>query len=167
MNLYKANSSNLRNFTLEKDDKTIGELIYKSWYSFKAEIALNNNQIYYFKPLGYFDPSIELFKEQTKIMSFKLGWKGVIIRVFNNGTETKFLLKKKMWDFGYDFILYNEEDEEMANYRSKFDWKKMHFDYKIEVIKDITAIDKNLFLLTSLHAVNYYIYMMNARMSAV
>jgi len=37
MGQYKANSTNSQNFSLKFENQTIGELIYKKWYSFNAK----------------------------------------------------------------------------------------------------------------------------------
>ena len=42
MGQYKANATNSHNFTLRFDYQKVGELVYKKWYSFSAEIQLTD-----------------------------------------------------------------------------------------------------------------------------
>ena len=60
MRQYKAKSTNSQNFRLTFENKTIGELIYKKWYSFNAEILLSDGAKYQLEPKGFWDSEIEL-----------------------------------------------------------------------------------------------------------
>ena len=46
MGQYKANATNSKNFSLTFENQIIGELIYKEWYSFNAEILISNGAIW-------------------------------------------------------------------------------------------------------------------------
>lgn len=65
MGQYRANSTNSQNFSLTLDNKKNGELVYKKWYSFSAEILMNDGTKYQFEPKGFWDSKIEL-KDDTK-----------------------------------------------------------------------------------------------------
>ena len=55
MGEYRANSANTKNFSLISDNKEVGELLYKKWYSFEAEIVLTNGQQYQLESKGFWD----------------------------------------------------------------------------------------------------------------
>jgi hypothetical protein len=82
MRQYKAKSTNSQNFRLTFENKTIGELIYKKWYSFNAEILLSDGAKYQLEPKGFWDSEIELKDETKTLLEFKMGWKGIIIKTF-------------------------------------------------------------------------------------
>ncbi|HEY8366738.1 MAG TPA: hypothetical protein VIL57_06280 [Bacteroidia bacterium] len=157
MNIYHAYSNNSRNIKLSLNDKELGELQYLNWFSFKAKIILNNKDSYDLIPKGFFDASIELKKDEEVLISFKMVWKGIAIKVYKGGQEHKFLLKHNTWELGYNYTLLNEENTQIAIIKSKFEWKKFNFNYKIELIENLPSnVDPALFNLTLLHAINYY-----------
>lgn len=163
MNIYHAFSTDSRNFCLTVNDIQVGELIYKNWFSFKAQIILNNRDTYELIPKGFFDASIELRKGDEVLMSFKMVWKGVAIKVFHKGQEYKYLLKNNTWELGYNYTLLNEENKPIASIKSKYEWKKLKFDYNLEQLENLPEnINSNLFHLTLVHAVNYYTQMIIA-----
>lgn len=157
MNTYQAYSNNSRNFTLLLNDKELGELQYLNWFSFKAKIILANQDTYELIPKGFFDASIELKKDEEVVMTFKMVWKGISIKVFKGGQEYKYLLKHNTWELGYNYTLLNEDNTQIAHIKSKFEWKKFKYNYKIEQQENLpSSIDAALFNLTLLHAINYY-----------
>lgn len=40
---YKVNSINPRNFSLILDNEKVGDLVYKKWYSFDAELPMDGD----------------------------------------------------------------------------------------------------------------------------
>ena len=52
MGHYKANATNSHNFSLTFDNQKVGELVYKKWYSFSAEIQLTDGLNYQLEPTG-------------------------------------------------------------------------------------------------------------------
>lgn len=156
MGQYKANSTNSKNFSLLSDDKVIGELIYKKWYSFNAEIQLSNGATYQLEPKGFWDSTIELKDDAKVLLEFKMGWKGIIIKPLFDNKDDSFLLKLNGL-LSSKFVLIDRDKTELLVAATDFKWKKLNYDYNIETTKSFDRFDnKELLLLTILHCINYY-----------
>lgn len=159
MGLYNANSTNSKNFKLTLNGQNIGELTYEKWYAFSAEIQLANGKKYKLEPKGFWDSKIELLDGNDKLLEFKMGWKGIIIKTsFNNEEEDYMLTLKGL--FSNKYVLFNVDKEELLVAESSFKWGKLNFDYHIETTSKFDSLDNNaLLLLTIVHCINYFITM--------
>ena len=157
MGQYKANATNSHNFTLRFDYQKVGELVYKKWYSFSAEIQMTDGTKYQLEPTGFWDSKIELKDDTQTLLEFKMGWKGIIIKTLFNDSEEVFLLKLKGL-LSNKFVLLDTNDEELMAAETSFKWSKLNFDYNIETAQVFDKFEnKELLLLTILHCINYYI----------
>jgi hypothetical protein len=159
---YKANSTNLRNFSLTLDNQPVGELIYKKWYSFTAEILMPNGAKYDLEPKGFWESKIELKDGTNTLLEFKMGWRGIVIKTFFNNKEASFLLKASGL-LSRKFVLLNRDKEELLAAETDFKWSKLNYDYNIETTEEFERFDqKELLLLTILHCINYYMTLVAA-----
>ena len=157
MGHYKANATNSHNFSLTFDNQKIGELVYKKWYSFSAEIQMTDGTKYQLEPTGFWDSKIELKDDTQTLLEFKMGWKGIIIKTLFNDSKEVFLLKLKGL-LSNKFVLLDTNDEELMAAETSFKWSKLNFDYNIETTQVFDKFEnKELLLLTILHCINYYI----------
>ncbi|MCW5915930.1 MAG: hypothetical protein KIS82_01145 [Ferruginibacter sp.] len=157
MGLYKANSTDLRNFCLTFNNVNVGELIYKKWYSFDANIFTTEGKKYQLEPKGFWDSTIELKEGDETLLEFKMSWKGIVIKTHFGNEEKYFLLKIKGL-FSNKFILLDTNNEELMVAETEFKWSKFNFDYNIETTQNFDNLDqKEIFLLTILHCINYYV----------
>lgn len=156
MGQYKANSTNSQNFSLTSNNQPLGELIYKKWYSFNAEILLSNGKKYQLEPQGFWNSKIELKDETKTLLEFKMGWNGIIIDIFFDNKEHTYLLKLNSL-LSSKFILIDTEKNELMVAETDFKWNKLNYDYNIETAPRFEDFDKKeLILLTILHCINYY-----------
>lgn len=162
MGHYKASSSNSRNFKLTQNEKNIGELVYDKWYSFNAEIWMEDGSKFQLEPTGFWDSKIELKADTETLLSFSMGWKGIIIKTFFNTNEATYLLALKGL-LSSTFILFDKDNEALMAAKSDFKWSKLNFDYDIETKPTFDDLaNKELLLLTVLHCINYYMTMSGA-----
>lgn len=156
MGQYNANSTNSQNFSLTSYNEIKGELIYKKWYSFSAEILLANGTKYQLEPKGFWDSKIELKDDIKTLLEFKMGWKGIIIKTFFDNKEDVFLVKLNSI-LGNKFVLLDTQETELLTAETDFKWNKFNYDYNIETTRNFDNFDKKeLLLLTILHCINYY-----------
>ncbi|MCB9032955.1 MAG: hypothetical protein H6553_03880 [Chitinophagales bacterium] len=156
MGQYNANSTNSKNFSLISDNEKIGELIYKKWYSFDAEILMTDGKKYQLEPKGFWDSKIELKEQNETLLEFKMGWKGILITTYFDKKEKHYLLKLKGL-LSSKYILLNNDNEELMVVETKFKWTKLNFDYNIETTQNFDHLDnEKLLVLTVLHCINYY-----------
>ncbi len=157
MKQFKAISTDSKNFNLTIDNIHLGSLNYLKWYSFQASILLANNSEYKLEPKGFWDSKIELLQNGVSLADYKLSWSGIIINTKLDGIENSYLLKKKGL-FSSQFVLVNSEEKEILSVESDFKWTQLHLDYLITVSDDFGHYShKELFLLTILHCINYYL----------
>lgn len=156
MGHYIANSTNSQNFNLILNNQKLGELIYKKWYTFNAEILMFNNTKYSLESNGFWNSTIELKDETKTLLEFKMGWKGIEIKTFFNQKEHTFLLQLKGL-LSSKFVLIDTESRELMVAETDFKWNKLNYDYNIETSQDFDHFEnKEVLLLTILHCINYY-----------
>lgn len=156
MKQYKANSTNSQNFNLTSENQSLGELIYKKWYSFSAEILMSDGTKYQLEPTGFWDSKIELKKDTKTVLEFKMSWKGIVIRTFFDNDEATYLLTLNGL-LSSKFVLIDTDKRELMAAETDFKWNKFNYDYTIETSSEFDKLDnKELLLLTILHCINYY-----------
>ena len=156
MGQYSVHSGSSKKFTLIVDNKQVGELLYKKWHSFDADILLNNGQKYQLESKGFWDSKIELKQGNEVLLDYKMGWKGIIVKHYFGRKEKRFLLKQK--GFPADkFVLLDEDKEQYVIVESEFKRRKFNYDYRIETTRRFDSFDnQDLLLLTLLHSIKYY-----------
>jgi hypothetical protein len=162
MNSYKVIFQGSRKFKLFQNEQSIGELTYTKWYNSNANIRLSNNAEYSITSKGFFGTTLEVYQNNTLLISYKMGWKGVNITSKIGGEEKKYLLKLK-GILSSTFVLLDADQNELIHTKSKFKWNKMHSDYELictELFENIQH--KELMLLVTYHALKYQLAAMAA-----
>jgi hypothetical protein len=140
-----------KTFRLTDNDQLLGELAYKSLFSYKAEITLPNSEHYDIKSVGFFGTSIGVTKNETEIANLKMNWKGQIVMTFQDEQEFVFKAKGVLHN---KYVIENKEEEELIRLDPKFNWGKFNYNYEISYDK---KPQDNLFILLGVYAANYYI----------
>ena len=161
MGQYIANSVNSQNFSLIYKNQKAGELIYKKWYSFDAEIILADGSIHQLEPKGFWNSTIELKNKFKTLLVFEMGWNGIIIKTFFKNEEG-YLLKLNGL-LGSKFVLIDTNKNELLVAKTDFKWNKFNYDYTFETSKDFDKLEnKTLIILTIIHCINYYLSTISA-----
>jgi len=164
MGYYKVSSTASKRFILTQDEKTIGMLKYATWYSFKAEIVLSDDEIYNLEPAGFWDSRMEIRKNGKTMLDFEMGWRGIAFRNYNAGQEEKYLLKLKGF-LNSKYVLVDINEKELLVVNADLKWTKLDYDFVIETSSDFDKLEnKELLLLTAVHSINYSIALTNASM---
>lgn len=162
MGYYKAKSVNSTTFTLTQSEISLGELIYSKWYSFTADILLADHSKYELMPKDFWDSTIELKKNEEILLHFKMGWKGILINTKFDYIERSYLLKLKGF-LNNKYVLLDTNENELLAVESEFKWVNLRFDYTIATSEEFDNYhNKELFLLTIIHCINYHITMIAA-----
>jgi hypothetical protein len=140
-----------KTFRLTENDQFLGELAYKSLFSYKAEITLTGANHYDIRSVGFFGTSIAVTKNETEIANLKMNWKGQIVMTFQD--EQEFVFKPK-GVFNNKYVIENKEEEELIRFDPTFNWGKFNYNYEISYYKKPQDI---LFVLIGVYAANYYI----------
>lgn len=162
MALYKANSTNSRNFKVTLENQEIGELLIKKWYSFDADLIMSDGKNYQLITKGFWDSKVELIDGTQTLLDFKMGWKGIVIKTYFDNQERQYLLKLQGF-INSKFILIDESDQELSVASTDFKWLTLNFDYDIETSASFDQLrNRDLLLMTMLHCMNYYISYLSA-----
>ena len=151
----EARSTDKKTVQLTENGQLLGELIYESLFSAKAEIKLTNAELYEIKPVGFFGTSIAVIKSGAEIANLKMNWKGQIVFAFQNGEEFVFKAKGV---FSSNYIIENKEAEKLIALDPKFNWSQFTYNYDIQYDKKPQDI---LFVLLGVYAANYFIASMS------
>ena len=155
----KATSTDKKTFQLTSNGQPLGELIYENLFFFKAEIKLQNSEHYEIEPVGLFNTSINVTRNDVAIASLVMNWRGQIVFTFQDGQE--FVLKLNGL-FNDSYITENREGENLIQLEPKFNWRE--FNYNYEISYGVTY-EKNpqdiLLLLLGVYAANYFIACMS------
>ena len=163
MGNYIANSSNSINFIVTENNLKLGELNYRKWYTFDAEIVLDQNLKYQLVATKRVDEQkIELIQNDLKFAEFKMGRNGIIIKTFFENIENCYVMKHK-GKLNSKFILTNIENHELIVAIPNFKWKTLNYNYNIETAEEFDNLPQSkLLLFTVLHCLNYYMIVMLA-----
>ena len=140
-----------KTFRLTDNEHLLGELAYKSLFSYTAEIILTDSDHYDIKSVGFFGTSIAVTKNETEMGNLKMNWKGQIVMTFQD--EQEFVFKAK-GVFHNKYVIENKEEEELIRFDPTFNWGKFNYNYEISYDKKPQDI---LFVLIGVYAANYYI----------
>lgn len=156
----KAQSTDKKTFVLTDDGQSLGELIYENMFFLNAEIKLENNEVFKIKPVGLFQTSITVTKNEKEIANLKMNWRGQIVIAFTDGQEFVFAPKGM---FHNKYTIENKDGEIIIQFEPKFNWSIFHYNY--EIAYDQKPQDA-LFILLGLYASNYFIASMSGIISA-
>ena len=150
MKNYSAKSEGFKKFELfDAENLLIGSLRYEKWYSYNVE--LNSSEgISHIKLEGFWGSKMVQTNESGEIIrKFKLTWTGI---AFEDISGRKYFLKmKSSWKFQY--LLVDEQENELLAATQDFKWKLYHADISYEVADHFNC-SANL-LLAVTHCINY------------
>ncbi len=157
---YHAIAEKYTEFVLTQNGKQIGQLNYKSWFKFSAEIQILNTR-YLVEPKGFWGNNVEVLHGNKVILEFTMNWDGSIVM------KSHFNDMEKNYTFGHKgffrelFSLTDEKGNELLIMKPRIQWRSLNYEYQINTSEILESFEeKNLLLLISLHCANYYMSMM-------
>lgn len=158
---YLAKSNSSLSFEIIKDNQLTGKLIYKSWFTFNAEIETADHQHYQIEPKGFWGTTIELKDNETVLLKFRMNWNGeIIVQTYFDGEKESFVCKHR-GVFKDSFVLTDKMGTELLVMKPQFKWNLLNYEYQITTSNDFEKYsNKDILLLTSIHCANYYMSMM-------
>ena len=145
-----------KTFELTDSSKKLGHIIYDSLFSSKAN-AIVGNDTYKITPIGIFNTTISVTKNDKEVASLKKkNWKGHIIISFQKGQE--FILKAT-GTFLTKYVLEDQDQQKVMLLNPDFNWAKFSFNYSISYAKKPQDI---LLVLLATYAANYCIAAMSS-----
>lgn len=157
---YQAIAEKYTNFKVSKDGKSVGQLNYKSWFKFNAEIEISNSK-YQVEPKGFWGTTVEVLDGKKVLLKFTMNWDGnIVMNTYFNDIEKKYTLSHKGF-FRESFVLSDVKGTELLMMKPHIQWRSLNYEYQINTSEILeTFEEKNILLLISLHCANYYMSMM-------
>ena len=158
MTEYKAQSEGLLSFDVTRNDKFIGRLSYKNWYSFKASIELADNSTYQVEEKGFWGTTIELKQNEKLLLNFKMNWNGdIIVQTYFDRAEADYVFKHKGF-LKESYVLLDRKGTELLVMKPDLNWRKLNYNYQLTTTNEFDEFSSNKILLfTVLHCANYYV----------
>lgn len=159
MKKYIIKSEKGRVSRLFHEERELGLLRYKNWYSMCADLELSYKKLS-MKSIGFWKTKMSILENDTELMSFSMDWKGGILI---NWRDKSYRLKSA-GVFSREFILTEAgSNEPLLTLKYKSKWRTMTHDFDIESSEAFEALPaKDTFLLVSVSAANYYLFIIAA-----
>lgn len=131
-------TSGTGNFEIKNEnDERVLELIYSNWFASNAKTSYKSNNIE-IKPKNFWASKFDILKNELDIGDLTFNWKGdVVIQLTNSEqTENNYLLRAKgFWKMAFELLDGNEV--KILSLRPNFNWKKVGYDYEIELANNV------------------------------
>jgi len=125
------------NFKIINNNHELLELKYKNWFSSKAKTKLNNTEIE-IKPKNLWNTSFDIYHNGIDVGDITFNWKTNAIITIN---DDKYLFKAiGLWNLKFELV--NENEDRIFLIKPNYKWKKMKYDYEIEIISDTYKLYK-------------------------
>lgn len=162
MAAYHVVANGTRDFQLLDDNtEALGTLHYSEWFSFKAVITLADGSTFQVAPRGAWGTTIEVRKQDTVLLNFKMHWSGDII-IKSKFNQKAFVFKQQSL-LKNRYVLQDEDKDkqELLTIQPDFQWSKLNHNYTLSATSEFEALEHSaLLLLTIIHCANYYMTMM-------
>jgi len=129
---YTAIKQNNRHIKVTNERREhIGSLDLESKLPGKAQITVNDNDVYSVAPSRYWDAATSITKNGLAYAEVKFNnWRQSVVLSFQNG-KSFFFKRKNLWDSNYSIL--DEAQHEIAQIKAKFKWRTLSFSYEIDV----------------------------------
>jgi hypothetical protein len=152
MKTYLADSIDRRTIVLREGEREAGTLEYKGWFSQKAAISIGQAVSYDVIRHGFFMQSITIGKGIDVYMAVRLAkWHPMQFTITRQGIEYRMRLKRKKL-FGLDYVLVDDNSEELMLIKPDFQWRKLRYNYEVDVHDTASRYaDEPIFILAVLY----------------
>lgn len=128
------------NYTLVEESRDVAQLKYKNWLSSTAIVSIDDRVIE-IKPKNIWHSKNIISIDGTKVGTIRTNWKGhIIIERQHEDTTKRWTLKNKGF-MKYVFKLYDEQNDVVLTLESAMNWKKLSYQYRIELLDTGYDID--------------------------
>ncbi|GAB3750517.1 hypothetical protein [Spirosoma pomorum] len=158
MTTYQVTASSSKTFLLTRNEQTVGNLTYETWFSSKATIDLEDSLPITIQPKGIWETSLEVKQAETILFDLELKWNGQLVldRRGADSVEAFTFKQKSLTDF--TFVLLSPDAEELLSIKPSIKWNRVTTDYQLFASDSLEHLpDKDVLLLLAVHCANYYL----------
>jgi hypothetical protein len=135
---------------LDEDGKETGRLIKEGVFPCNLHIETQDGLLKFIKD-GFFSP-VKLNRKGRDIGEVKSSWDGIRFKVdWGSRIHLYKLSQKSIWKSTFKFT--NENKEELMSIMPQFKWRKMNYDYRIEVNSKQSKTTDPLIVLLAVYGV--------------
>jgi hypothetical protein len=140
---YTSLSRNGRHLDLMNEEQiTIGTMDFGYFQYHTADIAVVDHNTYRIAPVSFWNLSMEIVKNGVPFGLISYNW-GVLDIKLENG-RTLYFRRKSFWNNNY--IVHDEQGNEVALLDTGFRWKDLSYFYAIDVYPNALDKETNLLL---------------------
>ena len=144
--VYQKGSYSLQ----DEGGKETGRLIKEGVFTCKTHIETEDGQLNFVKD-GFFSP-VKINRNGREVGEVKSGWDGIRFKLdWGSRIHQYKLCHKSIWKS--TFKLTNEYKEELISIRPQFRWRKMNYDYRIEITARQSPVPSPLMILLGVYGV--------------
>ena len=136
-------------YELLENNQVKGTLTYKSIFTYSANIQTSTNDNHAIKRIFSWFAKFKITQDDIEKIKLKMNWRGHFSIIMENGIEYKVISKGilKIRTF-----LKNQENNELIEIKSKYNWKRWRYKYEFENSETPQA---ELLSLIAVYALNY------------
>ena len=125
---YTAQRQNNHHFDITNERKElIGSMEYKGWLPGKAQIKTTENDVYELAPSTRRNAAAGITKNGVAYAELKYNLRRSMVLTMQNGKSFFFVKKED------NYTIVDEAQNEIGVVKSKFMWRKMRYNYEIDV----------------------------------
>ncbi len=128
---YTATGEDSRHFEITNEQGEVtGRLEYDAFLPSKAQITIGDKVVYDLVPGNFMNAEIDITMNGMPFAEIKPDFNGGLDLVFNNGRS--FYFTRQGLGTG-NYVITDEDQQEVASMQSEFSWRTMSFDHTIYV----------------------------------
>jgi hypothetical protein len=137
---YSAKGQMNRNLTVYNERKeVVGQVVYTSIFSRKAQIYTSDNAVYDVRPTGFWLNKVEISRDGVPIVLLKYSLGAGMTIWFENGMSFT-MRRKSIWR--YDLIVMDNDGYEVASIYVRYVWRTLNYEYEIDI--QLKTPDQNI-----------------------
>jgi hypothetical protein len=136
-------------YELLENEELKGTLTYKSIFTYSADIRTSTDENHAIKRVFSWFAKFKITQEDIEKIKLKMNFRGRFSIIMENGVEYKIITKGI---FKIRTFLKNQENNELIEIKSKYNWKRWRYEYEFENSETPQA---ELLSLIAVYALNY------------
>lgn len=136
-------------YELLENNEVKGTLTYKSIFTYSADIQTSTNEKHAIKRIFSWFAKFKITQDDVEKIKLKMNFRGRFSIVMESGVEYKIISKGI---FKIRTFLKNQENNELIEIKSKYNWKRWRYEYEFENSEPPQA---ELLSLIAVYALNY------------
>jgi hypothetical protein len=123
----KVQCTDKKTCELLDEGKRLGRIIYEGFFSFKAELFVDQER-YVVTPKGFFNTTMSVDFRGREIATMTMSWKGYVVFSLQDGREYRL---KPTGPFYNKFVLEDRDERKLLSLDPDFQWSKFNYNFNV------------------------------------